>query len=252
VSTNPYQTPEGQLTTDDQAVGEIRFFSPSSRINRLRYWAHSMLFTYAMLGVFIVIGLVAALVSTTLAIVLGVIAYIVMVVFSFILIIQRLHDLNKTGWMSLLAIVPLANIYLIVLLIFFKGTEGRNDYGLQTPPNKTWHWVLAFSFPVLMVVSGVLAAISIPAYQDYVKRAQEAESSYTSPGTDAYPSEYTEDGAIEDKAFSDEAIEDGVSYDAPEEEIIEDDAVDAAEAEVIEDTESVESEATDTESETPQ
>lgn len=56
MSTNPYQTPEGQLITDDQAVGEIKFFSPASRINRLRYWAHSMLFTFAMIGVFIVIG----------------------------------------------------------------------------------------------------------------------------------------------------------------------------------------------------
>lgn len=244
MSTNPYQTPEGQLTTDDQAVGEIKFFSPSSRINRLRYWAHSMLFTFAMLGVFVVIGLVAAFVSTTLAIVLGVIAYIVMVVFSFILIIQRLHDLNKTGWMSLLAIVPLANIYLIVLLIFFKGTEGRNDYGLQTPPNKTWHWVMAFSFPVLMVVVGILAAISLPAYQSYMEAAQGVDSSYSSPDSETYPSEYTDDGAIEDNTFSDEAIEDGVSYETPEEEIIEDDVIDAAEAELMEEAGSPETEET--------
>ncbi|MCE3251096.1 MAG: hypothetical protein K0Q67_106 [Cellvibrio sp.] len=249
MSTNPYQTPEGQLTTDDQAVGEIKFFSPSSRVNRLRYWAHSMLFTFAMLGAFVVIGLVAAFVSTTLAIVLGVIAYIVMVVFSFILIIQRLHDLNKTGWMSLLAIVPLANIYLIVLLIFFKGTEGRNDYGLQTPPNKTWHWVMAFSFPVLMVVLGILAAISLPAYQSYLDAAQSADSSYTSPDSDTYPSEYTEDGAIEDTRFSDDAIEDGISYETPEEQavdddVVEDEEIDAAEAELMEEAGSPETEET--------
>jgi len=244
VSTNPYQTPEGQLTTDDQAVGEIKFFSPSSRINRLRYWAHSMLFTFAMIGVFIVIGLVAAFVSTTFGIVLAGIAYLAMVVFSFILIIQRLHDLNKTGWLSLLAIIPFANIYLMILVIFFKGTEGRNNYGLQTPPNKTWHWILAFTFPVLMALIGIFAAISLPAYQDYVERAQGAQSSYTSPESEAYPSEYEEDGGIEDTTFSDEAIEDGVSYETPEEEIIDDEVIDAVEAEVIEETESTESEET--------
>lgn len=244
MSTNPYQTPEGQLTTDDQAVGEIKFFSPSSRINRLRYWAHSMLFTFAMIGVFLVVALVAAFVSTTVGIILGGIAYLAMVVFSFILIIQRLHDLNKTGWMSLLAIVPFANIYLMVLVIFFKGTEGRNNYGLQTPPNKTWHWILAFTFPVLMALVGIFAAISLPAYQDYVERAQGAQSSYTSPESDAYPSEYEEDGAIEDTTFSDEAIEDGVSYETPEEEIIDDEVIDAAEAELIEETESTETEET--------
>lgn len=251
MSTNPYQTPEGQLTTDDQAVGEINFFSPSSRINRLRYWAHSMLFTFAMLCVFAVIGLVAALASTTLAIVLGVIAYIAIFVFGFILLIQRLHDLNKTGWMSLLILVPFANIYLVVLLVFFKGTEGRNNYGLQTPPNKTWHWILALSLPVLMFVLGILAAIALPAYQDYLTRAQEAESSYTSPESETYPSEYEEGGAIEDNTFSDEAIEDGISYETPEEEIIDDEVIDEAEAELIEEVESTDAESTETQ-ETPQ
>ena len=223
MSTNPYQTPTGQLTTDDFAVGEIKFFSPSSRINRLRYWAHSMLFIFAMIGVFLVVGLVASLASITLGIVLAVIVYFAMLVFSFILIIQRLHDLNKTGWMSLLAIIPLANIYLFILLIFFKGTEGRNNYGLQTPPNKAWHWVLALSFPVLFFVIGILAAVALPAYQNYVERAQGVGSSYNSQDS-AYPSEYTEDGAIEDTMFSDEALEDGISYEAVEEEIIEGDA----------------------------
>lgn len=230
MTTNPYQTPEGQLTTDDHAVGEIKFFSPSSRINRLRYWAHSMLFALGMFGVFLVIGLVASFVSLTVGIVLGVIAYIAVLVFSFILIIQRLHDLNKTGWMSLLAIIPLANIYLFVLLIFFKGTEGRNNYGLQTPPNKPWHWVLALSFPVLMFVIGILAAVAIPAYQSYVERAQGVDSSYNSQDS-TYPPEYTEDGAIEDSTFSDEVIEENNSYESTEEDILEDEVIDAIEEE---------------------
>lgn len=250
MSTNPYQTPEGQLTTDDHAVGEVKFFSPSSRINRLRYWAHSMLFTFAMIAVFVVIGLVAAFVSTTFGMVLGGIAYLAMVIFGFILIIQRLHDLNKTGWLALLALIPFANLYLFALVIFFKGTEGRNDYGLQTPPNKTWHWILAFSF-AFIVVLGVVAAISLPAYQDYVNRAQEAESSYTSPESETYPSEYEEGGAIEDNTFSDEAIEDGISYETPEEEIIDDEVIDEAEAELIEEVESTDAESTETQ-ETPQ
>lgn len=235
MSTNPYQTPEGQLTTDDQAVGEIKFFSPASRINRLRYWAHSMLFTFAMLGVFLVIGLVGYFVSSAVGIVLAVIAYIAMIVFSFILMIQRLHDLNKTGWLSLLCLIPLANLYLFVLLIFFKGTEGRNNYGLQTPPNKTWHWVLGLSMGLLVPLIGIVAAVALPAYQNYVTRAQSFESSYNSQESDVYPSEYTNEGAVEDNMYSDEALEDGISYETREE-IIEDDA--ALEADVIEDADS--------------
>lgn len=79
--------------------------------------------------------------------------------------------------MSLLALIPFANIYLIVLLVFFKGTEGRNNYGLQTPPNKTWHWVMAFSW-IFIVFLGIAAAIALPAYQNYVMRAQGLDSSY--------------------------------------------------------------------------
>lgn len=241
MSTNPYQTPEGQLTTDDQAYGEIRFFSPSSRINRLRYWAHSMLFSFVIIGVFLVVGLVAAFLSSTLAIGLGIITYIAMIVYSFILIIQRLHDLNKTGWMSLLAIIPLANIYLIILLIFFKGTEGRNNYGLQPPPNKTWHWVLAFSFPVLMIVIGILAAVSLPAYQDYVQRAQELNSQYDQQS--GYPADETatESGADESGYPSEEAteeqtydtVDEAETEEVPEEETV----IEESEVETTEETE---------------
>jgi uncharacterized membrane protein YhaH (DUF805 family) len=239
VSTNPYQTPEGQLTTDDNAFGEVKFFSPSSRINRLRYWAHSAIFSITALIVFAIIGALAFFVSSTLAIVLGVIAYIAIIAFSFILIIQRLHDLNKTGWMSLLALVPLANIYLIILLVFYKGTDGRNNFGLQTPPNKTWHWVLAFVVPAFAIGLGILAAIAIPAYQSYMQAAQGFDSSYNSQDSNEYPAEYTEDGAVEDTTFSDEALEDGISYESTAEDV---DAqpdqplLEETESEVIEDS----------------
>lgn len=44
------------------------------------------------------------------------------------LAIRRLHDVNKSGWYFLLAIVPLLNIYLIVLFCT-KSDEESNDYG---------------------------------------------------------------------------------------------------------------------------
>ena len=243
MSTNPYQTPEGQLTTDDQAVGEINFFSPSSRINRLRYWAHGALFAIAFYAILAVGGALYAFVSPWVGVPIVVVGYIGLLVFSVIVMIQRLHDLNKTGWMWLLALVPLANIYLIIILIFFKGTPGRNNYGLQTPPNKTWHWVVALGFPALALV--LMLAVALPAYNQYMQAMQQDFSGqYDQSQTDAYPTEYTEEGAVEDTTYSDETVEEGVTYETAGEEVIEDDAIDAAEAEVIE--------ATETESETPQ
>lgn len=220
MSTNPYQTPEGQLTTDDQAFGEIKFFSPSSRINRLRYWAHGALFALGFYAILAVGAGLMAVVSPWVGIPIIAAGYIGLLVFSVIVMIQRLHDLNKTGWLWLLALVPLANIYLLVILIFFKGTPGRNNYGLQTPPNKTWHWVVALGFPVAALV--LIFAFALPAYNQYMQAMQQDFGQFDQSQMDAYPSEYTEDGAVEDTMFSDEALEDGISYEAPEEEIIED------------------------------
>lgn len=235
MTTNPYQTPEGQLTSDDQAVGEIKFFSPSSRINRLRYWAHGAAFAIAFYVLVAVGGALYLFASPWLAVPLLVLAYIGLFVFSVIVMIQRLHDLNKTGWMWLLALVPLANLYLLFILIFFKGTPGRNNYGLPTPPNKAWHWVLALGFPALVLV--VIFAYALPAYNQY-RQLVNFGGQHDHYQTESYPSEYTQDGAIDNRLFSDEAIEDGISYETPEEEIAEDDVIDALETDVNEETDS--------------
>lgn len=43
--------------------------------------------------------------------------------------VKRLHDLNKTGWMWFIFLVPLAGLFLAIYLLFWKGTEGANQYG---------------------------------------------------------------------------------------------------------------------------
>lgn len=239
MSTNPYQTPEGQLTTDDQAYGEIQFFSPSSRINRLRYWAHGVLFA---LGFYAIAAVGFALFSFVSPWVGGPIiaaAYIALLVTSVIVMVQRLHDLNKTGWLWLLAFVPLANIYLIVLLIFFKGTPGANNYGLQPPPNKTWHWVLALGFPVLFII--LVVAVAIPAYNQYLQSAglQGLDSQYEQqsdyPAEDAATEGTTTEGAVDDSGYpAEDATADEQTYETTDEATLEEVP---AEGEVIEESE---------------
>ena len=172
-----------QPSSGDLAFGEINFFSPSSRINRLRYWAHSML---VAIPFYILVAISAYLATSVSPIFWGIaaIAYVGLIAFSFIVMIQRLHDLNKSGWLALLALVPLANLYLAILLIFFAGTPGRNEYGLPTPPNKTWHWILALVMPIVLFI-GLTAAFALPAYQQYKVRAQEHALESSSPSVDA-------------------------------------------------------------------
>lgn len=43
--------------------------------------------------------------------------------------IKRLHDLGRSGWHMLLFFVPLYNLYLGLVLLLKKGTDGANDFG---------------------------------------------------------------------------------------------------------------------------
>lgn len=42
--------------------------------------------------------------------------------------VRRLHDINKSGWVLLIGIIPLLNIYLIYLFCL-EGDKGPNEYG---------------------------------------------------------------------------------------------------------------------------
>lgn len=45
------------------------------------------------------------------------------------LMVRRLHDLNRNGLWSLLVFVPVASFFLFLYLCCFRGTRGRNSYG---------------------------------------------------------------------------------------------------------------------------
>lgn len=45
------------------------------------------------------------------------------------LMVRRLHDLNRNGFWSLLVFVPVASFFLFLYLCSFRGTRGRNSYG---------------------------------------------------------------------------------------------------------------------------
>lgn len=87
-----------------------------------------------------------------------------------LLSIQRAHDFNTTGWLAILVFVPLVNLLFWVI----PGTDGENRFGLKPPPNGTGAIVLAFILPLIFAI-GIIAAVAIPAYQDYVERARAAQ-----------------------------------------------------------------------------
>jgi uncharacterized membrane protein YhaH (DUF805 family) len=68
--------------------------------------------------------------------ILRVIFWIVYVLFGLAILIpsvalgiRRLHDINYTGWLMLLCIIPVVNIIFIFLLCVIEGNEYDNQYG---------------------------------------------------------------------------------------------------------------------------
>ena len=86
-----------------------------------------------------------------------------------IVLIQRSHDMNMSGWWSLAALIPIVGL----VWVFKGGTAGTNRWGAPPPPNGPMVKIFGLLMPVLFVV-GILAAIALPAYQGYVTRAKAA------------------------------------------------------------------------------
>jgi uncharacterized membrane protein YhaH (DUF805 family) len=53
----------------------------------------------------------------------------ILAVSSIMMYIKRSHDLDRTGWFTLLLFVPLIGIWPMVEFFFFKGTDGSNRFG---------------------------------------------------------------------------------------------------------------------------
>ncbi|HEX7080615.1 MAG TPA: DUF805 domain-containing protein [Gammaproteobacteria bacterium] len=179
VQANPYAAPSSSLTVEStDEVGDSPVFSFSGRAGRLRYLARVSLFTVA---IYFVVGLIFAVilglepnaVGASIAIGYGLV-FIASIVFAVMFAMQRLHDMNHSGWMSLLLFVPLVNVAVGLYLLFGRGTQGANDYGPPPPPNTLGVKLAALIFPVLFAI-GMIAAITIPAYQDYATRVEQAQ-----------------------------------------------------------------------------
>lgn len=168
---NPYTTPKANVTDPDEEYGEIKVFSASGRLGRVRYIGYSVGLTMLISILFgFLTAAIGAFASTGVALSIMVVGYGALIVLSALLTIQRAHDFNTSGWLALLVIVPLVNL----IFWFIPGTDGENRFGRKTPPNGIGVILLACIIPLVFVI-GILAAIAIPAYQDYAQRAKAAQ-----------------------------------------------------------------------------
>jgi uncharacterized membrane protein YhaH (DUF805 family) len=173
---NPYAAPDAVLSdvAEDETY-EPQIFSVNGRIGRLRYLAYSwlmMMVVVMCLGILtaILIPMVAGKNKGTGMMVMG-LMYIPIIAVSLIMAKRRFNDLDKSGWYSILILIPFVNFFVGLYLIFGPGTKGTNSYGPQPAKNSMWMALIVLVIPVI----GILAAIAIPQYQNYVMRAKAAQ-----------------------------------------------------------------------------
>lgn len=204
-SASPYATPQAQVGDVMPEYGELNYFGVEGRIGRARYLGWSMGMILLAIPAFAVLGGISAL-STAFGGLLGLIAMVGLAIISVFIGAKRLHDLGWSAWLWLVLLIPIVGGVFSLIMLVVPGNQGANRYGPPPPPNSKGVLVLAWSALILPVLIGILAAIAIPAYQDYITRAQQLQ--YSQPSADmaepAQAVEPAEPGVPADEAESDE------------------------------------------------
>lgn len=118
-------------SADKEAVFKELFFTSKGRLNRKSYIYRSIFLSLVLSVIQVVLTFAAntigalELLFAVLLLVSGLFGFVA----SIMMLARRLHDLDKSGWWMLLLCVPLVNILFYIYILFFKGTEGPNQYG---------------------------------------------------------------------------------------------------------------------------
>ena len=202
---SPYAPPQARVGDDLPEFGELQPFTSEGRIGRVRYLGWSMALFLVAIPIFLLVAGAFAI-SQTLGMLLAAVVFIAYAIVGVMMGIQRLHDIGWSGWLMLLNIVPVVGSVFPLLMMLIPGNDGANRYGPPPPPNSRGVVALAWSMVIVPVVVGILAAIAIPSYEQYVERANAAQYQQGEPdaAASAEPSDEFNSGDTEG-ADSDDA-----------------------------------------------
>lgn len=137
-------------------------FSFEGRIRRIEYFLSGLLVCFvggiiwavAFASAFVGImsgSTAAAAGGSVFAILLGLAAYVGILWFGIAQGVKRLHDVDKSGWLILLLLIPIVGFIFALYMLFADGTVGPNQYGLD-PKNRQPYQVAAAT-PVNVTVN---------------------------------------------------------------------------------------------------
>jgi uncharacterized membrane protein YhaH (DUF805 family) len=97
------------------------------RALRSEYWWPQLFFILLYVVMFAGAALLGETIGGVLALVISLVI-LASIIPAISVTVRRLHDVDKSGWFFLLALVPIVNFYVLYLTII-KGTDGPNRFG---------------------------------------------------------------------------------------------------------------------------
>ena len=150
----------GHMVKPTRRYSDVRVLSAEGRIGRFEY------FFYSLVLPFLVFWIIAALagIATRFGELGGAIAYVLLasglcaaLIIYIQLTIQRCHDFNAKGWLSILLLLPFA----CILFWMIPGTTGDNRFGEPPRPSSS---TLKMGSMLLMIILVAIATFSLLKY----------------------------------------------------------------------------------------
>ncbi|WP_163834410.1 DUF805 domain-containing protein [Spartinivicinus ruber] len=123
---NVYQSPNSDLSKEgqDEIYGDLNILNAKGRIGRVRLLVWGIMVGLLFIGLTVIVSVPFAAIGGAATLVGGgltIILYVALLYFYVIYTIQRCHDINISGWFSILFII-IPFVYLV--LYFIPGTKG--------------------------------------------------------------------------------------------------------------------------------
>ena len=110
-------------------INEI-YFSHRGRLSRSCYICATVCFTlFSLPSALVLVGLCNLLLPGLIKIFVMFVYVFFLLYSAYILIVKRLHDLDRSGWLALVVFVPYINILFYLWLLLGGGSRGGNRFG---------------------------------------------------------------------------------------------------------------------------
>jgi uncharacterized membrane protein YhaH (DUF805 family) len=128
----PSQAPQYHAATQQMGFGDAiktvfgKYATFKGRARRPEYWWWYLFYFLVLVGLNLGDAGIAAAGGPPLLSLLGILALFVPTI---AVATRRLHDTDRSGWMQLIALIPLVGIIILIVFLCQRGTDGPNRFG---------------------------------------------------------------------------------------------------------------------------